>query len=72
MARSGCEESDESSGLARKGVKMEGSVQQPWVLDWTRTRISKVFLGFGGSGIIVTWSQPLRTVSILFPVTGSM
>jgi hypothetical protein len=51
---------------------MVWSVQQPWVLDWARRRISRVFFGCGGSGMFVTWSQPLSTVSIFLPVTGSM
>ena len=54
MERSGCEEREEWSGLVRKGGKMEGSVQQPWVLDWARRRISRVFFGCGGSGMFVT------------------
>lgn len=39
------EESEERSGSVRKGGKMEGSVQQPWVLDWARRRTSRVFFG---------------------------
>jgi hypothetical protein len=45
LESSGWEESEDWSGLVRKGGKMEGSVQQPWVLDWARRRTSRVFLG---------------------------